>query len=276
MPPVPVVHREEEYDSRGFQTLRDMQEKHFWYRGRHRFLLHAVHRHWLGRQAPEGTCRAVDLGGGCGGWLSYFHARKRFAVSELALADSSLAALQMAAPLLPEGATRYQADLLNLQWSNRWDLVFLLDVLEHIPDDVRAMAEIHRAMAPGGLLLVTTPALQCFWTCNDELGSHQRRYSRADFRRLAAACGFEFLDARYFMFLLSPLLLASRLLAARKARHVSPDQMRGLLARMHRVPHPAVNAALGMLFAAETPLGHYIRFPWGTSVLAVLGKLPVG
>ncbi|MBN8900772.1 MAG: hypothetical protein J0H57_07010, partial [Rhodospirillales bacterium] len=60
-----VVHRDEEYDSREFAMLRRMQGGHFWYRGRHRFLLHAVRRH-----APR-PARAVDLGGGCGGWVDY-------------------------------------------------------------------------------------------------------------------------------------------------------------------------------------------------------------
>jgi hypothetical protein len=41
---------------------------------------------------------------------------------------------------------------------------------------------------------------------------------------------------------------------------------------MHRVPNPVVNEALGLIFACETPLGHYLPFPWGSSVLAVLQK----
>ena len=58
--PIPVRHRDEEYEEGGFETLRDMQERHFWYRGRHRFLLAAVNRYL---PQPEQSLSAIDLGG---------------------------------------------------------------------------------------------------------------------------------------------------------------------------------------------------------------------
>src|SRR5271166_410671 len=44
MPSLEVTHRDHEYDSRLLPLLKTMQERHFWYQGRHRFLLDAVHR----------------------------------------------------------------------------------------------------------------------------------------------------------------------------------------------------------------------------------------
>src|SRR5258707_166587 len=85
-PDSPVVHREEEYDSRGFEVLRDMQSRHFWYRGRHRFLLRAV----KDALPAGGGLSGIDLGGGCGGWLVYLQQRLPGKFAQLALADSSL------------------------------------------------------------------------------------------------------------------------------------------------------------------------------------------
>ncbi len=116
------------------------------------------------------------------------------------------------------------------------------------------------------------PALQAFWTRIDEVIGHQRRYNRADFRTLAAECGFRFVDARYFMFFLSPLLLLSRLAARPDRGKIAEDQLWALVNKMHRVPSKPVNTMLGMVFQCETPLGHHVHFPWGTSVLAVLQK----
>jgi len=65
-PLIPVVHRDDEYDQTGFDTLWDMQERHFWYRGRHRFLLKALDRFMPKTHSP---LRAIDLGGGVGGWV---------------------------------------------------------------------------------------------------------------------------------------------------------------------------------------------------------------
>ena len=61
VPTTPVQHRDDEYPEDGFVTLWAMQERHFWYRGRHRFLLHALDR-YLPR--GSGPLAAVDLGGG--------------------------------------------------------------------------------------------------------------------------------------------------------------------------------------------------------------------
>jgi SAM-dependent methyltransferase len=271
VPPAPVTHRDDEYDSRAFSMLAQMQSDHFWYRGRHRFLLHAVHRDAVHRDRATSR-RIIDLGGGCGGWIAYLAKRARFPASELALADSSELALRFASRILPVGCTLYQIDLLNLQWKNRWDVAFLLDVLEHIPDQEIALQQIFDALVPGGLLFITVPALKVFWTWNDEVVHHQRRYCRADFQCLADRCGYRLQDARYFMFFLSPLLLASRAAARRGFGQMTEEQRRLLVARMHRTPRFLINASLAAIFGCETPLGHFLRFPWGTSLLSVLQK----
>jgi SAM-dependent methyltransferase len=271
-PVAEVQHRDEEYDSCGFELLRRMQTDHFWYRGRHRFLLCGLHRQLcrLGRDFK--SLRLVDLGGGCGGWINYLLKHQAETPEELALADSSLSALRLAREVLPESIPVYQVDLLRLEWNQRWDIAFLLDVLEHIPDDRAALREIGEALAPGGLLFVTTPALKSFWTWNDDVAKHQRRYCKADFRALAVSCGLDLLDVRYFMFFLSPLLLAQRMLTRPPAAAESLEELYELMQSTHRVPPAIINAMLAAVFACETPLGHRIPFPWGTSVLAIFRR----
>jgi 2-polyprenyl-3-methyl-5-hydroxy-6-metoxy-1,4-benzoquinol methylase len=266
-PPFAVIHREAEYDSHGFELLRRMQRNHFWYQGRHRFLWHAVQRH-LTRGAPATPRAAIDLGGGCGGWVSYLLACGGLPLAEIALGDSSLQALRWARDVLPAQVDFYQIDLLRLAWQERWDTAFLLDVLEHLPQEEEALRQIHRALKPGGILFITTPAFNSFWSWVDDANGHQRRYRLHDYRRLAAACGYQLLEARYFMFFLSPLYLVSRFRGAGKSREAVRERM----AKLHRVPPRAVNALLKAVFWCETPLGHHIPFPWGTSILAVLRK----
>jgi len=272
IPPMPLSHRDADYDSRGFDSLRAMQARHFWYRGRHRFVLHFTRR--VVRQlARDGSQKpaAVDLGGGCGGWVSYLseHAGRDF--SEIALADSSPTALSLAAGAIPPASRRYQIDLLDLRWSERWDVAFLLDVLEHIDDDVTVLREIRRALRPGGLLIVTTPALERFRSAIDDMTHHVRRYARRDFARLASEAGLELVVSRYFMFLLSPLLWAARRNGP-DPRAMTADQIRRYLDRSDRIPAAPINLALSTIFSAETPLGAWWPFPWGTSVLAVMRR----
>jgi 2-polyprenyl-3-methyl-5-hydroxy-6-metoxy-1,4-benzoquinol methylase len=263
-----VSHREEEYDPANFDILMRMQARHFWYRGRHRFLL-AAFRGVVKRFGMR-HLSVVDLGAGCGGWIRYLLEHAPELAYRVALADSSLAALRYAGSALGAPVSRYQVDLLRLGWVERWDVAFLLDVLEHIPQDEDVLRQVHRALRPSGLLLVTAPALASFWSYNDELVGHQRRYTHDDFRRLASNVGFELVRARYFMFFLSPLLSVSRM--NRPRADITYEEKRALLMRTHRVPPWPVNEALALIFAAETPLGWFLPFPVGTSILGVFRK----
>ena len=98
--------------------------------------------------------------------------------SELALADSSRVALMEAIDVVPAHTNRFQIDLMDLRWNKRWESIFLLDVIEHLPDDVGAMVQARDALMPDGLVFVTVPALDVFWSYNDELAHHQRRVVR--------------------------------------------------------------------------------------------------
>jgi SAM-dependent methyltransferase len=253
VPTQAIAHRDDEYDPAWFAMLLDMQRRHFWYHGRHRFLLYCLRRS-LRKFGFDSGLSGVDLGGGCGAWIRYLTEHFAAPFSELALADSSTLALTLAADTVGPDVKRYQVDLLRLQWTKRWDVAFLLDVLEHIPPDADAVRQIRDSLRPGGLLIVTTPALNALRTYNDDLVHHVRRYSRGDYRRLADECGMEFCFARYFMFYLSPLLMLSRMKSV-DAKSMTDEQVREHLARTHRVPSWPVNQALRLVFSAETPLG---------------------
>jgi SAM-dependent methyltransferase len=263
----PVAHNAEEYDPRQFAVLLHMQREHFWYRGRHRFVRAAVEKHLSTRAAGTAGLSAIDLGGGCGGWVNYLDEHGP-SFGELAMGDSSPEALRLARQAVPESVRCYNVSIYDLPWTRRWDVVFVLDVIEHLADDAAALRQIARALKPGGLIVASVPALMAFWSYTDVVGGHHRRYSCDDLNALGARAGLEVLDARYFMFLLSPMLWASRKRAPRPETQTA-EQLRKLAEESHQVPSPPVNALLGAVFGSETPLGLNVRFPWGTSALAV-------
>ena len=125
-----VSHRADDYDEHGFDGLFRMQREHFWYHGRHRFLLAALEIKLASVDAPANALSAIDLGAGCGGWIDYLMNRSVPRFGELALADSSLKALEFAATVIGSQIPRFQVDLRDLGWKERWDIVFLLDVLD--------------------------------------------------------------------------------------------------------------------------------------------------
>jgi len=265
------VHRDEEYDEAGFDLLIRMQREHFWYRGRHQLLLNVLKKEIGSKLDQAKNLRAIDMGGGCGGWLEYLHAHDAGMFQKLALGDSSIRALTMAEPVVGTFAERYQVDLLDLTWNEEWDVVFLLDVLEHIPDHVEVLRQIRKTMKPGGLLFVTTPALKFFWTHNDDLANHQRRYARRDFHNLADEVNLKILRTDYFMFFLSPALMLYRMMF-RPQKSATPEQLQDYLWRSHQVPTKLVNSVLTKVFLAEASLVNHMAFPWGTSILAVFQR----
>ena len=103
----------------------------------------------------------MDIGCGCGAWVRCLACHAGPAFKELALADSSRVALKVAARE-NDGRSRYQVDLLDLQWRDRWDMAFMLDVLEHVADDAEALQQVAVSLRPGGMLFVTVPALGRF------------------------------------------------------------------------------------------------------------------
>lgn len=202
--------------------------------------------------------------------MRYLADRRSGQYQPLARAESSRTALRMASGVVLEGVERYHIDLMNLGWRDHWDVAFLLDVIEHVPDHLEALRQARVALKPGGLLFVTTPAAQQFWSDNDELPHHLRRYTCGDFARLGEQAGLQLCDARYFMFLVSPLYWLAR--QGKGIEGMTADQKRALMQKAHQVPAAPINLPLTAIFAAETPLGHWLRFPWGTAVLEVLRK----
>lgn len=50
---------------------------------------------------------------------------------------------------------------------------------------------------------------------------------------------------------------------------MTEEEKMALMSKTHQVPLAVMNLPLTAVFAAETPLGHWLQFPWGTSVLGV-------
>jgi SAM-dependent methyltransferase len=65
---------------------------------------------------------------------------------------------------VPPGAFRHGVqcqDVQRLTYANAsFDVVTSTEVLEHVPDDRRAFAELHRVLRPGGVLVFTVPLME--------------------------------------------------------------------------------------------------------------------
>jgi SAM-dependent methyltransferase len=78
-----------------------------------------------------------------------------------------------------------------------FDAAVMLNVLEHIEDDRKALRELAATLVPGGRLVVFVPALQRLYSDFDREVGHHRRYQKEDLVRAAEEAGFHGVEARY-------------------------------------------------------------------------------
>jgi SAM-dependent methyltransferase len=78
-----------------------------------------------------------------------------------------------------------------------YDLIYALNVMEHIENDVDTVKQLSGLLAPGGRILIYVPAFQVLYSAFDRLVGHYRRYTRSGLRGLADAAGLTVTDLRY-------------------------------------------------------------------------------
>ena len=78
-----------------------------------------------------------------------------------------------------------------------YDSAVLVNVLEHIRDDVAALQTLYSALRPGGTLVLFVPAFEALYSEFDRMVGHYRRYRRDELAQRVREAGFEVVDARY-------------------------------------------------------------------------------
>ena len=146
----------------------------------------------------------------------------------------------------------------NTLRDERFNLIGLFDVLEHVVDDIAALGEVVDRLAADGLVLLTVPAYQWLWSHHDDVNLHQRRYSRATLEHAVRSAGLEVLHVSYFNTILFPIALVARL----AARLLGQRRFDEALVRI-----PPGNGLLARILGAEAGLVRRFSMPMGLSLL---------
>lgn len=140
-----------------------------------------------------------------------------------------------------------------------YDLIAVLDVVEHIEDDVAALAAMRDCLKPGGKILITVPAHQWLWSAHDVVNHHHRRYSKTTLNTAIAAAGLGHNGLRYFNSLLFPLAAAARVAGRMTGRDDSDDSP----------PPKALNTLFETIFGWERHLVGRMPLPPGVSIVTL-------
>ena len=234
-----------------YERMAEQDAVHWWYVARRAILSNIIRRH----VAPPAGARVLEIGCGTGhnfGMLGAFGAVDGLEIDAPARA---IASERLGRPVgnapLPE---------LTGVPDGHYDLIALLDVLEHIDGDRAALASIRRKLKPGGKLLVTVPANQWMWSAHDVVHHHHRRYSGATLKRVFADAGLKIRMLSHFNTLLFPLAAAVRLLGKATNKQEADDAM----------PSRTLNRLFTRIFGTERFLVGRVPLPFGVSLVAVV------
>lgn len=244
----------EGFDPAAHAVLARSEDGHFWFQGRNRLIVERLLRHFpLARDYLE-----VGCGTGC-----VLQAVAN-AIPALRITGSEVlsAGLIYAAQRVP-GARLLQMDARHLPFAQEFDVIAAYDVLEHIREDEAVLAQLHRALKPGGGLLLTVPQHGWLWSRQDEIAHHVRRYERGELEAKLRRSGFEIIYSTSFMAPLLPLVWWSR-----RGRGRGAD-----IADREMAPGAVVNFVLGAVLCLERLILRFgVRLPVGSSRLVVASK----
>ena len=236
-----------------YDRMAELDSRHWWYRARRDILATLIARKLKLPPSP----RILEIGCGTGHNLEML---QRFGTAdgiEIDPAARALAASRLGRPIgdSPLPALSGVAD-------GSYDLVAILDVLEHVEEDQAALESIARKLKPGGRILITVPAHPWMWSAHDEVNHHKRRYTRKALRRVIADAGLKLELLSWFNSLLFPLAAAARLAGRVTGKQDSDDAL----------PPGAVNRLFETIFGLERYAVGRLPLPPGVSLVAIVSR----
>ncbi len=255
------------YDPAHFERLFAVEDRHFWFRARNQVLATVM------RQITSGLkpgYRVLEVGCGTGNVLGMLNRT----CTQGTVLGMDLFAEGLRYARRRTNCALVHGDINASPLRQRFEVVGLFDVLEHLPDDVAVLRMLYEHLVPGGQLVITVPACPSLWSYFDEASHHCRRYGRVDLEQKLSQVGFQVDYVTYFMLSLFPLLWVGR-----KLSDISRNDREGKGTGVDELAHrelkirPITNATLYLLLAQEARLiarrGH---LPIGTSILAVVRR----
>ena len=234
-----------------YKNMASVEARHWWFRGRRAVLAAMIRSLNL-----QPGAKILELGSGTGGNLAMLSAFGRVTAVEMnpvarELAQAKRSSAEIRGGHLPDG----------LDLTERYNLVCLFDVLEHIDDDRATLATIRRLLAPGGWAIITVPAYAALFGPHDVAMHHKRRYERAELSAKLRQAGLRVQKLSFMNTALLPAALVARVME----RAFRRPQASGT-----SVPLVPLNAVFTTLFATEAYLLPYMSLPCGLSLLAVV------
>ncbi len=203
-----LAHANEGFKADYFAELAALEANNFWFKARNQLILWA-----LSTYAPDFKSY-FEIGCGTGFVLSGI--AKAYPSARLGGSEIFTSGLSEAAKRLPT-TTLMQMDARSIPFKNEFDVIGSFDVLEHIKEDEQVLRQIHQALKPGGIALLSVPQHPWLWSKADDYACHVRRYTRNELHQKMEAAGFRMIRSTSFVSLLLPAMILSRFVAKKSS-----------------------------------------------------------
>lgn len=180
-----------------YQKLYEQEKKNWWPRAKQDLVLNILSG-WFSEKKPK---KILDLGCGAGGLMESL---ARFKAQVWGI-DVEKLAINFAKKRGIKNVKVAKAEKLPFK-SSQFDWLVSMDVLEHVKEDGKAIAEIFRVLRPGGRALISVPANPKLLTDRDRRLHHFRRYLKTDLVEKFESAGFVVRRVTYITVFFYPVL----------------------------------------------------------------------
>lgn len=237
-----------------YHTNYELEDTYWWFQARQFIIDKLIHKY----TDLKNHDIILDAGCGTGGFAAYIS--QYFQVIGL---DTSKTAIEFSKK---RGIKTIYNQVLGDFDSSKHAIkaITMLDVIEHIEDDLSVMQDAYNKLPKEGYFIVSVPAYQWLWSNHDRIHMHYRRYTKSHFNELLKKAGFEIEFSSYFnsfLFLPGALKRIVQKILGKESEdpvdHVSPW----------------MNNLFNCIFRSEAVFLGPLTFPCGLSIVTICKKV---
>jgi len=238
-----------------YQTMFSIEETYWWFVARRKMVINLLKRYIKSSE----NLKLLDIGCGTGNNLIEFNK-----LGDATGLDASQDAIEFCKQRGLLNVVKQNAEEITLA-KESFDVITLLDVLEHVQDDMKVLSNCYDLCKKDSLVLITVPAYGFLWSEHDEALQHKRRYTAAELRNKLNISNFKIVKISYTISALFFPIFLMRFWQSIFKNSVYPQTAIVLLPKL-------INDFIIKILDIENSLLKYINYPMGVSIVCLAVK----